>query len=243
MKLTTKLIIFSLIIMLNGCFRKEVSVIDENRITTIEVKHHTFDGREKTTEVKVLDVLAKNTQKIFAELYKNNFPIYDICGYGTRLTTSGEKPSLHAYGGAIDINPYINPYLDVPKGSRSITPKRFTNRKKDARKILEYLISKNVETIVVDRSEAEAILKNIVQKLGSDDWFINRELLRKGMLTKKEAKTFKKYGFTIWGGAWRQPMDFMHFQIPRTLAERLAKASKEEGKIIFADHLKSIRHP
>lgn len=236
MKFITRIILFSLIAVLCACNKKapKPSVIDENRIIEVEVECRTFDGSTKIIQLKVLDVTANSIKKAFAELLKNNFPIYGTMCYENRNIVYGSKVSLHAYGAAIDINEHLNPYYNVLKGTSSITPKRFVDRTEDEKELRTYLKTANM---IVKETELDATISAILQTLDSDDWFINREIFRKGMITLKEAEIFAKNGFTVWGGMWKQPMDFMHMQIPRKLAERLASISKEEGDIIWANHL------
>jgi len=238
MKFIVKFVLFILIAVFSSACHKEASlVIDANRIVDVDVECHTFDGSTKTIQLKVLDVTIDSVKKIFSELFKNNFPIYDACCYENRNIVNGATSSLHAYGAAIDINGYINPYYNVQRGTSSILPKRFVNRTKDEKEIRAALEARGM----VDESEARFTVSAIMQEPDSDDWYINREISRRGMITPREAKIFEKYGFTIWGGVWRQPMDFMHLQIPRKLAENLASVSKEEGDIIWANHLLIIK--
>ena len=234
MRLLLKLIGLCVVVLLSACQPPKPSVIDESRITKISVECHAFDDSIQTLQLEVLDVTVDSVKKAFGELFYNNFPIYMITGYENRLMTDNDtKISLHAYGAAIDINYHINPYYNVLKGTSSIEPKRFTNRTKDEEKIISFLKEKRE----FSESELSATMKAVIQELDSDDWFVNREVHRKGMLTRKEAEIFEKNGFTIWGGTWRQPMDFMHFQIPIKLAEVLAATSKEEGEVIWKNHL------
>lgn len=212
------------------------SVIDESRITQINIRYRAFDNSVKTSQLKVLDVTANSVKRAFNALLRNNFPIYAASGYANRAVVNDTKPSLHAYGAAIDINYHINPYYNVLQGRSSIIPGRCVDRDQDQdeEKMSSALKENNKE---VNESEFNAAMNAITQEAGSDDWFINREVHRKGMLTRKEAEIFEKNGFIIWGGLWRQPMDFMHFQIPRKLAEVLAATSKQEGKIIWKNYL------
>jgi len=235
MKTIIKLILCSLILLaISACYQEEIkpSVISPDRIAKIEVKCRTLNNSTKTIQLEVLDVTANSVKKIFRELFKNNFPIYAAIGYENRAIVNSTTTSLHAYGGAIDINELMNPYYLAPRGTISIEPKRFADRAKDEKEMRSYLNFRGV----VDESEIKAIMGIVIQEPKSDDWFINRNILRTGMLTSKEAKIFAELGFTIWGGTWKQ-MDFMHFQIPRKLAEQLASVSKEEGEIIWKNHL------
>jgi hypothetical protein len=209
------------------------SVIPENRIAELEVECHTFNSSTKKIKLQVLDVTANSVKKIFDDLFKNNFPIYYTSGYENRVTVDGSMVSLHAYGAAIDINEYINPYFKVSQGLSSIDPKRYPNKTEDEEQLRANLKNKGI----IDESELNATVGAIIQKEGSVDWFINREISRKGMLGPKEAHIFAKNGFNIWGGRWEEPVDFMHFQISRSMAEHLATISKEEGDIVWANHL------
>lgn len=87
----------------------------------------------------------------------------------------------------------------------------------------------------ISEEEKEAIFGVVIQPVGSDDYFLNRGIIRKGMVTPAVVNIFKEHGF-IWGGNWRQPTDYMHFQLPRSLAEQLAKSDSELSKKIWEDH-------
>lgn len=44
---------------------------------------------------------------------------------------------------------------------------------------------------------------------------------------------FAENGFTQWGGAWHDPIDYQHFDIGRPLAEELAKLPSGEAHVRF----------
>jgi hypothetical protein len=234
-----RLVLLCLVAMLGACSLRKPpvvipSVVDESRITKIDVKCRTFDNSVKNISLKVLDVTANSVKRAFNRLYRSNFPVYVASCYSNRFIRNNPAfPSIHAYGAAIDINYHLNPYFNVLRGSNSIIPKRYIDREWDEERLINALdTSKEVK-----ETEVDATKDAIIQKAGSDDWFINREVTRKGMFTQKEARIFEENGFIIWGGSWRQPMDFMHFQIPRKLAEVLAAKSKKEGEVIWRNHL------
>jgi hypothetical protein len=62
--------------------------------------------------------------------------------------------------------------------------------------------------------------------------FINRANLREGM-AEHISDIFNRNGFTIWGGRWNNPIDWQHFQVPRSLAELLAAMSPEHAALFF----------
>jgi hypothetical protein len=45
--------------------------------------------------------------------------------------------------------------------------------------------------------------------------FLNRSNIRPGML-EPVIHIFEKYGFTVWGGKWNNPIDYHHFEVPRS---------------------------
>lgn len=214
--------------------------IAPDRLVEIQVPCYTFSGATKNHCLQVLDVIADSVKKIFAELFKNNFPIYYTYIYQNRLITDGNTVSLHAYGAAIDINEYLNPYVKVTK-NLSIDPQRYSNQIEDDKQLRNYLQRLRDNGVIIDVQEQQATLEAIMQKEGEVDWFLNREIKRKGMLGIKEAEIFARNGFMIWGGNWAEPIDYMHFQISINLAEHLATVSKEEGKNIWANHLTIIQ--
>lgn len=70
------------------------------------------------------------------------------------------------------------------------------------------------------------------------DRFLNRNKIRDGMLTEKEADIFAKYGFTVWGGMWLSPIDFMHFQTTRAIAKIVTSLPTEEAAVFWKAYLR-----
>ncbi len=117
-----------------GVWRGEKNSIPLDRLRHVTVSYHTFDGQSKTDgALIVLDKLAKNVCQIFEGLYELKFPFQSIklldefggedytsmlrnnssC-YNDRVIAEGARKgmvSLHAYGAAIDINPFQNPVI------------------------------------------------------------------------------------------------------------------------------------
>lgn len=205
-----------------------------HRITRIEVPCLGFDGKVRNRFLLVLDVLKEEVRNIFSELFMVGFPIYVIYGFAARQIRNAASTSLHAYGAAIDINVFMNPYFDAVK--LSFLPMRFANREKDRLEII-----KGLKVTGCTNSEIPKVLDVIIQPKESDDRFLNRTKIRKGMVTEDVVRIFKRHGFNVWGGNWRNPIDFMHFQLPRELAEKLVNSDIEEGKKIWKKHVQSCR--
>ena len=208
----------------------EIQVISSDKIATIDVECISFSGKEKTISMNVIDVVSDDVIQIFEELKSINFPIYAAsCKTARKLTYYGSI-SLHAYGAAIDINYSMNPYYETIK--KKMIPDRNEDRAKDEQSIISEL-----KKIDLSDEEIKEVVKVVIQPKGSDDWFLNREVNRKGMVTPEVIDIFKRHGFSEWGGHWRQPIDYMHFQIPRVVAEQLAKTDDfESRKNIWEEH-------
>lgn len=59
----------------------------------------------------------------------------------------------------------------------------------------------------------------IFPKMGKD--YLDRKLMKRGMITEEVIKIFAKNKFTIWGGSWKTPVDYHHFQTPRSYIEEI----------------------
>ncbi len=117
-----------------------------SQLRAIDVTHFGNDGAVHHGRLIVHADLAQGMVAIFRDLYNLRFPIQrmePIDAYGgddmrsiranntsafnCRAVTGGSGWSEHAYGRAIDVNPFVNPYV---KGSTVLPPEagRFTDR-------------------------------------------------------------------------------------------------------------------
>ena len=70
--------------------------------------------------------------------------------------------------------------------------------------------------------------------------YLDRKAVRPGM-AESVIELFADNGFSIWGGDWRDPIDYQHFQVSRALAEQLARVSAADAKAIFEKHVERYR--
>ena len=79
------------------------------------------------------------------------------------------------------------------------------------------------------------------ERLINKDGYLNRNKIRAGMITEKEAQIFYKNGFTQWGGStiWRGCPDYMHFQVSLAIAKIVTKLPKEQAKIFWNKYLQN----
>lgn len=112
-------------------FPAESSVeIAYDDLNYVHVMHYNFDGEVTEGELICNKAIAKDLVEIFYELYKAEYQIDKIClideyngddnlsmednntsCFNYRVVDGSEKLSKHAYGLAIDINPFYNPYV------------------------------------------------------------------------------------------------------------------------------------
>lgn len=215
---------------------EKVQVISPDKIVNVKVERLSFSGKNEQTSLFVIDVAKNDVLQIVKELKNIKFPIYAIFCYSPRKLRNKGRASLHAYAAAIDVNCLMNPYYDAVE--KVIVPKRSKNQEKDKSDLTEEL-----KKIKMSNKEIASVLNVVInnQPSHSDDRFLNRGIVRKGMVTPEVVEIFRRHGFSEWGGNWRRPIDYMHFQIPRSVARKLAAADNFEERIrVWEDHKKSV---
>ena len=104
--------------------------LDRDELQYLTVSHMGFDGRFHTGELIVNATVADDIVGVFAKLHAARFPIEQMRvttqealdapptgdgngsgAFGCRPATGSQGWSRHAYGLAIDINPFHNPYI------------------------------------------------------------------------------------------------------------------------------------
>jgi hypothetical protein len=73
----------------------------------------------------------------------------------------------------------------------------------------------------------------------NEDFYINRNVVRVGMVTPAVVDIFARNGFTVWGGMWKRPMDYMHFQTTRAIAVIVSTLPPSQAKIFWNYYLKN----
>lgn len=116
--------------------------ITYDELRYLHVLHYNFDGEVTEGELICNEAIVKDLAQIFYELYKAEYQLEKIrlideydgdddasmadnntsC-FNYRVVEGTEKLSKHAYGMAVDINPFYNPYVRYNKdGSLHIDP-------------------------------------------------------------------------------------------------------------------------
>jgi len=78
----------------------------------------------------------------------------------------------------------------------------------------------------------------ISPKAGAD--YVDRKNARAGM-SEQVVDLFADHGFVIWGGEWKNPTDYQHFQVSRKFADQLTRAPAADAKSRFERHVARYR--
>jgi len=70
--------------------------------------------------------------------------------------------------------------------------------------------------------------------------YLDRSNPRNGM-AESVIEIFADHGFLIWGGRWRNPIDYQHFQVDRRLAKEVSANSAERAQILFDSYVERYR--
>lgn len=117
------------------------SVVNYSALRHIVIKYNDFNNEVKVGEIVCNEKIASDLLEIFEELFKNGYQLEHvqlIDEYGAdddasmaanntscfnyRVVEGSTKLSYHAYGLAIDVNPFYNPYVQMRNGSLHIDP-------------------------------------------------------------------------------------------------------------------------
>ncbi|MBQ8166751.1 MAG: M15 family metallopeptidase [Lachnospiraceae bacterium] len=107
----------------------------------VHILHYNFEGEVTEGEIICNSAIAADLLEIFYELYLNEYQLEKVTlieNYGGddelsmadnntscfnyHVVSGSKKLSQHAYGLAIDINPFYNPYVTYPNGGVNIAP-------------------------------------------------------------------------------------------------------------------------
>ena len=117
-------------------------VVDYDDLRYVHVLHYDFDGDPAEGELICNEYIAQDLVEIFYELYYNEYQIermllideYDgddtasmednnTSCFNYRVVEGSDSLSKHAYGLAIDVNPFYNPYVTYEKdGTEKVSP-------------------------------------------------------------------------------------------------------------------------
>lgn len=160
------------------------------RLVEVNIVHRDFEGRDQSGQLIVLDELGENVKSIFQELYEMKFPLH-------KVVPSDE------FGGddVMCMNANISSAFNC---RRVMNTDRWSSHAYGA--AIDINPVQNPYVLINDEENTAKIYPNGGSK------FLNRGLQEAGMV-EPIVSIFKKHGFTDWGGAWRSPLDYHHFQV------------------------------
>jgi hypothetical protein len=191
-------------------------VVNCGRLRLVKFEYVDFDGQnQRGGEIVVLDVSAEHVLQIFRELRRRKFPI-------------AKARPIHLYDGndrASMADNNTSAFNDRNVAGSSKISLHAYGAAIDVNPLQNPFVTRSGE---VSPPGGKAFVQRRGEK--SDD------SLRAGM-AEGIIDVFADHGFVEWGGDWRGPIDYQHFQIPRGFAARLAGLPPTEAKALFESHL------
>lgn len=129
---------------ITGCSYPDLDeelAISYEDLSYVHILHYDFEGNLAEGELICNNYIAQDLIEIFYELYLNEYQLERVTlieNYGGddelsmadnntscfnyRVVAGSKKLSQHAYGLAVDINPFYNPYVTFPNGEVHVAP-------------------------------------------------------------------------------------------------------------------------
>lgn len=184
--------------------------VSTNRLSLLEVQYLDFSNNIQVGSIIVFDVLADYVVQIFHELLIIQFPI-------------AKMNLINDYDG--------DDHKSMSDNNTSAFNCRYIkNTTKFSMHSYGMAIDINpVQNPILSKDESGII--NILPAEGRA--YVDRSILKKGMITEEVVAIFKKHHFSIWGGEWNDPKDWHHFQLSRELCEQLRDSTYEAGSLLL----------
>jgi hypothetical protein len=176
-----------------------------------------FDGRPRGDgELVVMDAVADYVVQIFAQLRGLRFPLASA-----RLMDhyDGDDDASMAANNTSALN--VRPVA----GSRTIS-------------LHAYGVAIDLNPIQNPYVTRSGRTPSAEPAAGRD--FVARKPARPGM-AESIVQVFAEQGFAEWGGAWSNPVDYQHFQVPRRLAVQLARLPAADARGLFERYVDKVR--
>jgi hypothetical protein len=193
------------------------------RLATVSFDYTDFGGATRQGSVVVLDALAPQVEALFGELLLRSFPLAGAQG-------------LEAYDG------------DDQRSMAANNSSAFNGRPMTGGGGW----SKHAYGAAIDINPLQ---NPYVSKAGSPEQevlppqgaaYLQRAPLQPGM-AEEVVSVFYEHGFLVWGGQWKQPIDYQHFEIgSRSFILKLASLPKAQARAEFERYVTRYRqcaHP
>lgn len=180
-----------------------------DRLAVVTFSYVDFDGREHDDgKIVVMDALAGRVSRIFDMLHARGFAL------------AKAKP-IEAYDGddeASMADDNTSSFNDRRVGGSINLSLHAYGAAIDLNPVENPFITHENGTANVHPSAAAAFVKRSQAARGGAEAVV---------------AIFAANGFTVWGGAWHDPIDYQHFDIGRPLAEKLARLPRDEARVMF----------
>jgi hypothetical protein len=204
----------------SGVLRESAPVLCD-RLRVVGIRYIDFEGRTRQGEIVVLDAVAENVKALFNTLYEKKFPLNKVA-------------PMERYGGddaasMADNNTSAFNARAVSGGSRW--------------SLHAYGVAIDVNPrqnpyISFNTAGAAAVLPPSAQEVAFD-----RSTERVGAGRSEDVvELFAQHGFLRWGGDWKSPKDYQHFEVgTRAFAQRLAASTPAQAHRLFDDYTAAYR--
>jgi hypothetical protein len=188
------------------------------RLKLVSFSYVDFNGTAKTDgRIVVLDAISQQVLDLFNELRSSHFPI--------------ERAELmDVYNGNDDASMDNN-------NTSSFNDRTIAGSDRISLHAYGAAIDINPRQNPFIAREGEAVV--IKPAIGGD--YLQRSKPFPGM-AEQAVPVFARHGFAIWGGEWKNPKDYQHFQLDRTLVEKLAGLTPEKASEYFNKYVLTLRN-
>jgi hypothetical protein len=188
-----------------------------DRLKSVRFSYFGFDGRvHEDGEIIVLDAVAARVGRIFDRLLALRFPLH-------------KAVPVDRYDGDDDASmadDNTSAFNDRPvAGGTSLS-------------MHAYGLAIDLNPVENPFLEGLGAARRVSP--GGGERYLDRSDIRPGM-AETVTDVFADNGFLIWGGDWHDPVDYQHFQLPREMAEQLARASGAAALPIFEKRIEQYR--
>jgi hypothetical protein len=182
------------------------------RLKLVQFSYIGFDHQTYHGQIIVLDAVAEQVLQIFVTLRARSFPIA-----GAQL--------MNRYNGDDDASMGEN-------NTSAFNVRRIAGG--GAMSLHSYGVAIDINPVqnpFVRRSATGQKSKiSVSPKAGAD--YTVRKPIRPGM-AESIVDVFEDHGFAEWGGRWRNPIDYQHFQVRKKLAYQLVRLPAEQARATF----------
>src|SRR5215469_527102 len=187
------------------------------RLRLVRFSYINFDGEIKTDGmIVVIDAISAQVLDLFRQLLEAKFPIKTAM-------------LMNVYGGDDDASMARN------------NTSAFNDRKipgKATNSLHSYGAAIDINPVQNPYVLRTGVKTEVKPPAGAG--YLDRSAASIGM-AEPVVQIFKNHGFLIWGGAWRNPQDFQHFQVSRDVAQKILALEPKEAREFFDKYVQNYR--